>query len=198
MLSTNQIAVFFYHQYLWMELIDTLDFLHGDSYQGTVGSETTTFGCFWLDVLLVQSDYRILWSYFLFKVNWYLTLRTLIFTEVNFWQIDFRVDFAGFLLNPRNFSLQNAREIFVEIFLTCFQFLKGKSCFSTLWITDEGELYWFCYLTSSIILQNLLFPLYYHTRHKHDISRNHEFTLIALMKSQCYFSIFTHNLLNSS
>ena len=104
MLSTNQIAVFFYHQYFWMELIDTLDFLHGVSYQGTVGSETTTFGCFWLDVLLVQSDYRILWSYFLFKVNWYLTLRTLIFAEINFWQIDFRVDFAGFLLNPRNFS----------------------------------------------------------------------------------------------
>ena len=33
-LSTNQIAVFFDHQYLFKELFNTLDFLHRDNHQG--------------------------------------------------------------------------------------------------------------------------------------------------------------------
>ena len=60
MLSVNQIAVFFDHRYLWKESIDTLDFLPGINYQGDVASETTTFGCIWAGVPLIQSDCRIL------------------------------------------------------------------------------------------------------------------------------------------
>ena len=41
--STNQIAVFFDHQYLFKESTNTLDFLHGDIHQGEVGSESSTF-----------------------------------------------------------------------------------------------------------------------------------------------------------
>ena len=33
-LSTNLIAVFFDHQYLFKELFNTLDFLHRDNHQG--------------------------------------------------------------------------------------------------------------------------------------------------------------------
>ena len=43
MLLTSQIAGFFYHQYLWKELISILDFLNEASYQGKVASKTTTF-----------------------------------------------------------------------------------------------------------------------------------------------------------
>ena len=60
MLSTNQIAVFLDHQYFWKESIFTLDFLHGDNYQGKVGSETTAFVWVWPIVPLIQSDCRIL------------------------------------------------------------------------------------------------------------------------------------------
>ena len=46
MLSSSQIAIFFDHQYLSKESIDTLDFLHGDNHQYKVGSETTNLvGC---------------------------------------------------------------------------------------------------------------------------------------------------------
>ena len=38
MFSTNHIAVFFNHQYLWKESINTLDFLHGASHQAKVAS----------------------------------------------------------------------------------------------------------------------------------------------------------------
>ena len=37
MLSTNQIAVFFDHQYLWKESINILDFLFWDNNQGKIG-----------------------------------------------------------------------------------------------------------------------------------------------------------------
>ena len=62
MLSTNQIAVFFDHQYLWKQSINTSDFLHEDNYQRKVGSETTTFVWVWPVVPHVQSDYSILRS----------------------------------------------------------------------------------------------------------------------------------------
>ena len=42
-LLSNQIAGFFYHQYHWQELIDIIEFLHGDNHQGNLLSETTTF-----------------------------------------------------------------------------------------------------------------------------------------------------------
>ena len=60
MLSINQIAVFFDHQYLWKESINLLDYLHGINHQRKVASESNTFGWMWPDVLLIQSDYRIL------------------------------------------------------------------------------------------------------------------------------------------
>ena len=45
-LPTNQIAVFFDHQYLWKYSIDTLDFLHGDNHKQKEGFEITTLvGC---------------------------------------------------------------------------------------------------------------------------------------------------------
>ena len=44
MLSTIQIAVFFVHQHLRKESINTLDFVHGDNHQGKLASETATFG----------------------------------------------------------------------------------------------------------------------------------------------------------
>ena len=56
MLLTNKIAVFFDHQYLWKESIDTFDFMHGDNNQGKIGSEITTFGLVWPVVPLIQSD----------------------------------------------------------------------------------------------------------------------------------------------
>ena len=56
---TNQIAVFFDHQYLWKELINKLDFLLGNNYQGKVEPEFTTFGLVCSVVPLVESDYRI-------------------------------------------------------------------------------------------------------------------------------------------
>ena len=56
MLSTNQIAVFCNHQYLWKDSTDLLDFLHGDSHQGKVAPETTTF---WLGVACCLSSYQI-------------------------------------------------------------------------------------------------------------------------------------------
>ena len=68
MLSTNQIAILFDHQYLWNEPTDNVDFLYGDNHEGKVASETTTFG--WVSpVVLVQSyvililfDYQYLWK----------------------------------------------------------------------------------------------------------------------------------------
>ena len=36
MLSVNQIAVFFDHQYVWKGSIDLLDFLHGDNHGGSI------------------------------------------------------------------------------------------------------------------------------------------------------------------
>ena len=41
--STNQIAGFFDHQYLWKQSNDILDFLHGGNHQGKVTSGATTF-----------------------------------------------------------------------------------------------------------------------------------------------------------
>ena len=46
MLSSNQIAEFCDHQYLWKEKINDLDFLH----QGKKASKTTAFGWVWPDV----------------------------------------------------------------------------------------------------------------------------------------------------
>ena len=60
MLSANQVAVFFDHQYLWKESIDPTDFLHGNNHQRKISSETITFGWVWPFVFLVQSDCRIL------------------------------------------------------------------------------------------------------------------------------------------
>ena len=42
MLSSNQNAGFFCHQYLWKESIS--NFMHDDIQRGEVVSETTTFG----------------------------------------------------------------------------------------------------------------------------------------------------------
>ena len=52
-ISTNQIAVFFYHHYLWKV---TINILHGDNHQGKVASEATTFGLVRQVVTLLQSD----------------------------------------------------------------------------------------------------------------------------------------------
>ena len=46
MLSYNQIAGIFDHQYLWKESINNLQTLHGLSYQVKVASETATFVTF--------------------------------------------------------------------------------------------------------------------------------------------------------
>ena len=46
-ISTNQIAVFFGHQYLWKKSIDLLHFLHGDNPQEKVAFEDSTFGLLW-------------------------------------------------------------------------------------------------------------------------------------------------------
>ena len=43
-LSANQIATFFGHQYLWKESNDMLVFLYEVSHQGKVASKTTTQG----------------------------------------------------------------------------------------------------------------------------------------------------------
>ena len=61
MYSPNQIAVVFYHQYLWKESSDLLDFLHGDI-KRNIASEFSTFGWLWPVVPVIQSDCRILWS----------------------------------------------------------------------------------------------------------------------------------------
>ena len=53
MLPANQIPVFLYHQYLWKESINTLDYLHGDNHEVKVGSETITFDWVWLVKLLI-------------------------------------------------------------------------------------------------------------------------------------------------
>ena len=47
MLPANQIPVFLYHQYLWKESINTLDYLHRDNHEVKVGSETITFDWVW-------------------------------------------------------------------------------------------------------------------------------------------------------
>ena len=60
MLLTNQMAVFFDHQYLWKESISRLDFLHGDNHQRKVASESYPFGWVWPVLLLIQSDCIIL------------------------------------------------------------------------------------------------------------------------------------------
>ena len=57
---SNQIAVFFDHQYRWKEAINILDFLHEDIHQGKAASETTTFGWAWPVKPLVQSVCRSL------------------------------------------------------------------------------------------------------------------------------------------
>ena len=44
MLSTNQVAVFFDHQNIWKESIDTFDFWHRYNHQGKIGSENATSG----------------------------------------------------------------------------------------------------------------------------------------------------------
>ena len=44
MLLSNQVAGYFYYQYVWKECIIIFDFLHGVIHQGKVTSETTTFG----------------------------------------------------------------------------------------------------------------------------------------------------------
>ena len=59
MLSPNQIAVFFDHQYRWKESIITLDLLYGDNHEGKLRSDTTTLSWIWSLVLiwsLVQSN----------------------------------------------------------------------------------------------------------------------------------------------
>ena len=44
LLSTNQIAVFFdEHQYLWKELVNTVDFMHVSNHRKKAGHETTIF-----------------------------------------------------------------------------------------------------------------------------------------------------------
>ena len=50
MLSSNQIARFFDHQYLWKESISILEFLYECSHQGKVASEATTFDAMWPDL----------------------------------------------------------------------------------------------------------------------------------------------------
>ena len=57
MLSTNKIARFFDHHYLWKESINIFDFLHADEQQGKIGSEITTFARVWPVAPLVQSDF---------------------------------------------------------------------------------------------------------------------------------------------
>ena len=59
-LLSNQIAGFFYHQYLLKESTDVLVFLHGVIHQGKVASATTTFVWVWPVVPFIQSDCRIL------------------------------------------------------------------------------------------------------------------------------------------
>ena len=43
MLSSNQIAGFFDHDYLWKECMDIFYFLQGNVHQGKITFETTTF-----------------------------------------------------------------------------------------------------------------------------------------------------------
>ena len=58
MLSTNQIAIFFDHQYIRMQSSDILDFLHGENHQRNISSETTTSGWVWPVVSPNESDCR--------------------------------------------------------------------------------------------------------------------------------------------
>lgn len=51
--SANQIAVLFDHQYIWNKPLYILDFLHGDIYLGKVASETDTSGWVWPALPLV-------------------------------------------------------------------------------------------------------------------------------------------------
>ena len=44
MLSSNQIAVFFDHQYLWKQYINIFDFLRRDIHKEQIACEVTTFG----------------------------------------------------------------------------------------------------------------------------------------------------------
>ena len=69
MLSTNQIAIFFDHQYPWKESVDIIDFLRGNNHQGEIGDETSAFGWVWPVVPLFQSnqivgfyDHQYLWK----------------------------------------------------------------------------------------------------------------------------------------
>ena len=58
-LCSNKIARLFYHQTIWKKSIGILVFLHRESLQGTLISETTTFGWVWPGVPLVQLNCRI-------------------------------------------------------------------------------------------------------------------------------------------
>ena len=51
MLSSNQIAGFFDHQYIWKKCLIFLDFLYGDIHVGKVACETATFSWACSDVL---------------------------------------------------------------------------------------------------------------------------------------------------
>ena len=42
--SNTQIAEFFYHQYLWKELLNNSIILHEDDHKRKAASQTTTFG----------------------------------------------------------------------------------------------------------------------------------------------------------
>ena len=59
-LLSNQIARFFYHQYLWKESSDILVFLNDVSFQGMLLPETINFCWVCSVVPFVQSDYSIL------------------------------------------------------------------------------------------------------------------------------------------
>ena len=60
MLSAQQVAFTFDHEYLWKKSINILGFLNRDSHQREIASEITTFGCVRPVVPLFQSDCWIL------------------------------------------------------------------------------------------------------------------------------------------
>ena len=59
-LSSDQIARFFDHQYIWKESRDILVLLHVVNHQVKVASEMTTFSLLWPVLPLAQSDCKIL------------------------------------------------------------------------------------------------------------------------------------------
>ena len=73
MLPTDQITVFFFHQYHFKESINTLHFFCMEITIKAV-SEATTFVLLYSAASLVQSDCRILWSSIpLKRINQYLS-----------------------------------------------------------------------------------------------------------------------------